>query len=168
MAAKTRPPAKQRDGERGGCSGGVGEQKDCGVGAGSAEGRAGEDEAEDRPGAGRPEQAGSDAEQEGVERRWGLLSELLRKPVAEPDERAREPLGKRGEEQRQAEDAEENQRGDAAKLVGADSPAAAHGREARDQGEGDGHAGEQAEGRSCGTAGRSARRRTAGPGECTG
>jgi hypothetical protein len=75
-------------------------------------------------------------------RRWASLG-ILREAVAKLHQRAREAFGERGEDQRQAEDAEENESGNASELVGADCPASADGGEAGDQREGDCHARQQ-------------------------
>jgi hypothetical protein len=59
------------------------------------------------------------------------------------DERAGEAVGERREEQREAEDGEEDECGDAAKLIGADGPASSDGGEAGYKREGEGHAGQK-------------------------
>ena len=106
--------------------------------------RAGQDQPQHRPGAGRPQQARRDAEQQRRQHRRtvrvGALIGGLRQPCTQRDQRARQPVGQRGEQQRDAEHRQQRQRGDAAVLVGLHRPAAADGRQRRHRGEGRRHA----------------------------
>jgi hypothetical protein len=67
----------------------------------------------------------------------------LREAVAELDQGTGEAIGERGEEQREAEEGEKDEGGDAAELIGADDPASSDGGEAGYEREGEGHAGEK-------------------------
>ena len=93
----------------------------------------------------RPQQAGRDAEQQ-RRRGAGRAAVALREagePVAGGDERARQVFREARHQQGQAEDREQHDRDPAAGLVGLRDPAAADGRERRDDGKRERHADEQ-------------------------
>src|SRR6185437_9252103 len=125
----------------------VGEEQERGVEARALERGGGEDDSEDGPGAGRPQQAGGDPEHD---RRPDavLLPLLLGQARTKRDERAGEAVGDAREDEGDPEQREEDQRSLAADRIGAHRPAATHRGERGDDGEGRGHSGEHRQGRA--------------------
>ena len=104
---------------------------------------AGEDEAEDRARAGRPQQAGGDAEEQrtadaGAAVGAGRTGARRGRPAG-----ASRAVGEVGEDQQQREAGQQRERDPAAIAVGGDRPAAADRGERGDPGEGQRHAAEQ-------------------------
>ena len=141
IAANTLPPTSRAPRQAGRRPERIGEQQAGGRRTGAGQGRAGQDDAEDRAGAGRPQQAGGDAEQERAAD--PVLAAPGRQPFAEPDQRAHGAIGQAREDQQQREGGEQDDGDPAPGAVGGDRPAAADRGEGRDAGEGDRHAGEQ-------------------------
>ena len=112
------------------------------MGTGPSQGRPGKDEAENRPGAGRPEQSSTNAQQEGVENALICIG-VAGEAVTKLDERTGDALRKRREKQGKAKDGKEHQRGDPAELIRSYRPASTDGRQAGYQGKGDRHSGKQ-------------------------
>ncbi len=79
---------QQRQAQRGGRAGGIGEQQQGGLHAGAVQRRAGQQQAQDRPRARRPQQAGGHAEAGRAPDRIAIAGRALRQPVAQRHERA--------------------------------------------------------------------------------
>ncbi len=134
----------QRHRQRRRRAGRIGDQQQRGADARAAQRRAGQHEAEDRSGAGRPQQAGGNAQQERRTRAdlaVGLRER--REPVARADERTHQPLGEARQQQCQAEHGEQRNREPASILIGLRDPAAADRSKRRHERERQRHAGEQ-------------------------
>ena len=108
----------------------------------SLQGCSGQNETQNRPGAGCPEQSSTDAKQEGVQDTCTRIG-VSGKPVAQLHQRARQTIRQRREKQGKAKHRKENQSGDTAELIGSYRPASAHGRQAGNQGKRDRHTGKQ-------------------------
>ncbi len=133
------PTGQQDDGQGRPRADGVGQQQEGGVGARPLQRGGGEDQAEDRPCAGRPQKAGGAPQHDGLPDA-GFGRGGFGQPSAQGHERARHAVGQAREQQGGGEQGQQHQGGPAANFVGPHGPAAAHGRQGGDQGEGQGHA----------------------------
>ena len=133
---------QQGDGKRRRRARGIGQQQQRGLDVGAVQRRAGQDEPQDRPGAGRPQEAGGDAQQERRQDggRAAAGAGQFRKTRARRDQRPGQPVGERREQQGEAQHGQDHDGDQAAIFVGLHRPAAADGGERRHEGEGRGHA----------------------------
>src|SRR4029079_8206846 len=99
-------------------------------------------QAQDGPRARRPEQTRRDAEQQ-RRSRAAVRAGRSRESVAERDARAAQPIGEARQEQREPEHEHERERDPPSPLVRSHDPAAADGRERRNDGERNRHPDEQ-------------------------
>jgi hypothetical protein len=134
-------PDQQRQRQRCGGTRGVGEQQECGSDIRALQRRAGQDQAEHGAGAGRPEKAGGDTEQQRRQQRFlaGLFCRL-RQPRADGDQGLHQPVGEGRKQQGEPEHGQQDQRRHAAILIGRHHPAAGDRRQARDHGKCQRHA----------------------------
>ncbi|MCY1401498.1 hypothetical protein D9M71_166180 [compost metagenome] len=111
-------------------TGRIGEQQQGRIEACALQRGAGQDQAEDRPRARSPQQAGGDAEHERCAGTpLSIALRRCRQAIAGGDQRAGQPLGDARQHQRQAEDRDQRQGQPAPILVGGDHPATADGGE---------------------------------------
>ena len=163
-AANTRPPISTASGERNDGAERIGEQQDRRLRARAADRGAGQDQAEDRPGAGRPQESDRDAEQRGLHHdRRVAVARGLREAIAEGDEGRAKKSAARRESSATPKHGEHDERDRAAERVELHGPAAADGGERRDGGERQPPCRAAAAACCSRTAARCARTRTAGP-----
>ena len=125
----------------------ISKQQQGGVDAGALKRGAGEDESQDRTGAGRPQQSGGDAEH--CRGPYAVLLPFpLRQTGAEGHQGPSHPIRDAGKNKRDSEQCEEDQRSPSPGVIGPYCPASADGRKGRDHRKGRGHSGQHRQGRA--------------------
>ena len=137
---------QQGQGQGGGGARRIGQQQNGRADARALQGRAGQDDAQDGARAGRPQQAGGYAQQQGgadVALVCGAALDAIGQPGTGRHKRPHQPIADGGHEQAEPQDGHDRKRDPATDLIGAHGPAAAEGRQGRHPGEGDRHADQQ-------------------------
>ena len=131
---------KERQRQRGRSTRRISQQQERGLDVGALQRGTCQDQSQNRPRAGRPQQPRRDTEQQRGHEAPRRTICRLRQPSAKSDQRLRNAIRDGGKQQRNAEQREQHQGGDPAVFVGRDRPPTGNSRERRDNGECQRHA----------------------------